>query len=153
MNRKMSHAMKHFISLAFFSIVFSICGFAQTLPSPGSLYLPGGSLADATRDLRASHVDDVITIVVSESLSGVPPGVPNSSQKSSANSNIPAPAGTVSVPARIASPLGLNGDQELAGSGQTSRAMTLNTVISARVVDVTANGTLVVEGTKDIAVN
>ncbi len=31
--------------------------------------------------------------------------------------------------------------------------MTLTTVISARVVDVTANGTLVVEGTKDIAVN
>ncbi len=48
--------------------------FAQTLPSPGSLYLPGGSLSDATRDLRASRVDDVITIVVSESLSAVASG-------------------------------------------------------------------------------
>jgi len=31
--------------------------------------------------------------------------------------------------------------------------MTLSTTISARVVEVTPNGTLVVEGTKDIAVN
>ena len=31
--------------------------------------------------------------------------------------------------------------------------MTLSTTVSARVVDVTANGTLVVEGTKNIGVN
>jgi flagellar L-ring protein FlgH len=141
--------MKHFLSIAF----LSACAFAQTFPTPGSLYLPNGSLSDATRDLRASRVDDVITIVVSESLSAVASGVTNSSRKSSATNNITALASTLAVPARIASPLGVNGDQELAGSGQTSRAMTLTTVISARVVDVTANGTLVVEGTKDIAVN
>jgi flagellar L-ring protein precursor FlgH len=145
----MSNYMKHFLSIAF----CSISALAQVNASPGSLYLPGGRLADATRDLRASRVDDIVTIVVSESLSAVASGVTNSSRKSSATSNITALAGTVSVPARIANPLGVNGDQELAGSGQTSRAMTLTTIISARVVDVTANGTLVVEGTKDIAVN
>jgi flagellar L-ring protein precursor FlgH len=141
--------MKHFLSIAF----LSISAFAQVNASPGSLYLPGGRLADATRDLRASRVDDIVTIVVSESLSAVASGVTNSSRKSSATSNITALASTLAVPSRIASPLGVNGDQELAGAGQTSRAMTLTTVISARVVDVTANGTLVVEGTKDIAVN
>jgi flagellar L-ring protein precursor FlgH len=141
--------MRHFLSIVF----LSISAFAQVNASPGSLYLPGGRLADAARDLRASRVDDVITIVVSESLSAVASGVTNSSRKSSATSNISALAGTTSVPVRIANPVGVTGDQELAGAGQTSRAMTLTTIISARVVDVTANGTLVVEGTKDIAVN
>jgi len=130
-----------------------VCAVAQMGASPGSLYMAGGTLADPTRDLRASQVDDVITIVVSESLSAVASGVTNTSRKSSAVSNIAAVAGTVSPAARLANPLNVSGDQELAANGQTSRTMALTTTISARVVSVTPNGTLVVEGTRDIAVN
>ena len=141
--------MKYCVSL----LILRTCAMAQMGASPGSLYLAGGSLADPTRDLRASQVDDVITIVVSESLSAVASGVTNTSRKSSATSNIAALAGAVSAAARLANPLNVSGDQALAGTGQTSRNMTLTTIISARVTSVTPNGTLVVEGTKDIAVN
>lgn len=129
------------------------CAFAQTAASPGSLYVANGRLADFTRDLRASQVSDLITIVVSESLSAVSSGVTNTSRKSSATSNIAALAGTISPSARLANPLSVTGNQQLQGQGQTSRNMTLATTISARVIEVLANGTLEVEATKEIAVN
>jgi len=121
--------------------------------SPGSLYAVNGSLADSARDLRASGVDDLITIVVSDSLSAVASGATNTSRKSSATSNISALAGVATVSPHIATPLGVSGNQQLQGQGQTSRNMTLSTTISARVIGITQNGTLLVEGTKDISVN
>lgn len=121
--------------------------------SPGSLFTPLGRLADAARDLRAGNVNDVVTIVVSESLAAVASGVSNTSRKTSAVSNIAALAGAVAATKRLANPLNLTGDQELAAQGQTSRNMTLTTTLSARVVEVTPNGTLVIEGTRDIGVN
>jgi flagellar L-ring protein FlgH len=126
---------------------------AQMGASPGSLYSPTGHLADSARDLRASQVDDIVTILVSENVSAVATGATTTSRKSSAANNITSLAGPVSATGRIANLLGLTNDTELAGSGTTSRNMTVSTTVSARVVDVTANGTLIVEGTKDIAVN
>ena len=95
---------------------------AQMGASPGSLFTPSGRLADSARDLRAGQVDDIVTIVVSESLAAVASGVSNSSRKSSAVSNIAALAGTVAATNRLANPLSVTGDQELASNGQTSRA-------------------------------
>jgi len=135
------------------SLSLAITSAAQMGGSPGSLFTASGHLADAARDLRAGRVDDVVTIVVSESLAAVASGVSNTSRKSSAVSNIAALAGTVAATNRLANPLGVTGDQELTSNGQTSRNLTLTTTLSARVVDVMPNGTLVVEGTRDIGVN
>jgi flagellar L-ring protein precursor FlgH len=127
--------------------------YAQMGASPGSLYSPAGHLADSTRDLRASQVDDVVTILVSENVSAVATGATTTSRKSSAQNNITSLAGPVKAASRIANLLGVTNNQQLAGSGTTSRNLTVSTTVSARVVDVSANGTLTVEGTKDIAVN
>lgn len=123
------------------------------LASPGSLFAPSGMLADAARDVRASRMDDIVTIVVADNLSAVATGATNTSRKSSAQHQINAAMGILSAASRFANPLSIAGDQELAGTGSTSRNMTLSTTVSARVVDITANGTLVVEGTKNIGVN
>jgi len=131
----------------------ALTAFAQSGASPGSLYMSSGRLADSARDLRAANVDDLVTIVVTESLSAVASGVTNTSRKSSATSTISALAGMATLSPRIATPLGVSGNQQLQAQGQTSRAMTLTTTISARVVGVTGNGTLLVEGTKEISVN
>ncbi|MBV8845574.1 MAG: flagellar basal body L-ring protein FlgH [Bryobacterales bacterium] len=133
----------------FVAIAFSAALMAQ--PSPGSLYVPGGRFAASTRDLRASEVGDIVTILVKDNASAVATGATNSSRKSSANSNIAALAGPTG--ARLANLLGVTGAQQLQGQGQTSRNMTLTTNISARVTEVTANGTLMVEGLKDVSVN
>jgi len=112
-----------------------------------------GMLADISRDLRASRVDDIVTVLVSESASAVSSGATNTSRTSSANSSIlkllgPQPAGGA-----VADLAELGGEQKLQGQGQTSRTMALTTTISARVTHVLPNGYLVLQGTKDIWVN
>ncbi len=119
--------------------------------STGSLYVPGGRLVDFARDASASQVGDIVTVLVNDTASALASGVTNSSRKSSANSSITSLYGATS--AKLASLLGTSGDQELAGTGQTSRNMTISTTISARVIQVSPNGSLLVEGVKNIGVN
>jgi flagellar L-ring protein precursor FlgH len=119
--------------------------------SPGSLYLSGGRLADSARDLRASEVGDLVTILVTDSTSALASGGTTTSRKTSATSNINSVAG-FALP-QLAGLLNTAGDQELAGTGSTTRAMTITTAISARVLEVTPNGSLIVEGVKNIGVN
>ena len=121
--------------------------------SPGSLYSPSGRLNDSTRDLRASQVDDIITIVVTESVSAVASGVTNTSRKSTAKNSITSLAGALAAGNPLGSLADLSNTQQVQGTGQTSRNMSISTTLSARVVEVTPNGTLVVEGLKDISVN
>ena len=131
-------------------------GPAQTVglgSSPGSLFAPSGRLANSTRDLRASQVDDVVTIVVLENASAVASGDVNTSRKSSATNSIASLAGILPAAGRLANLANVTNAQQLQATGATSRTITLSTTLSARVVEVTANGMLVVEGTKDIAVN
>jgi flagellar L-ring protein precursor FlgH len=125
--------------------------FAQLGASPGSLYSASGRLADSARDVRASEVNDIVTIVVSEAASAVVSGVSNSARKSSVAASITGAAGALSP--RLTNLLGTSNDIQLNGQGSTSRNLALSTTISARVVEVQPNGTLVVEGTKDIGVN
>jgi flagellar L-ring protein FlgH len=125
--------------------------FAQLGASPGSLYSASGRLADNARDVRASDVNDIVTIIVNEAASAVVSGTSNSSRKSSAAASITAAYG-VTTP-KLSNLLGLTNDTELNGAGSTSRNLTLSTTISARVIEVQPNGNLVIEGTKDIGVN
>jgi flagellar L-ring protein precursor FlgH len=119
--------------------------------SPGSLYTPTGRLADFTRDLRATDVGDIVTIVVNDSASALANGATNTSRKSSVKAGINSIAGISN--ARLQNLLNTANDQELQGTGQTSRNMTITTTISARVIQVTPNGSLLVEGMKDVGVN
>lgn len=96
-------------------------------------------------------MNDIVTIVVSEAASAVVSGVSNSARKSSVAASITGAAGALSP--RLTNLLGTSNDIQLNGQGSTSRNLALSTTISARVVEVQPNGTLVIEGTKDIGVN
>ena len=119
--------------------------------SPGSLYSPAGRLADFTRDLRANEVGDIVTIVVNDTASALANGATNTSRKSSINAGVTSVAG-FSDP-HLANLLNTSNNQQLQGQGATSRNMTITTTISARVIQVTPNGSLLVEGMKDVGVN
>ncbi|HEY7335610.1 MAG TPA: flagellar basal body L-ring protein FlgH [Bryobacteraceae bacterium] len=130
-----------------------LIGFAALLgaqPSPGSIYVATGRFADATRDLRASGVGDIVTILVNDTASAAATGATNTNRKSSANSSL---ALLGSSNPRLANLLAATGNQQLQSQGTTSRNMTLTTTISARVVSITPDGSLVVEGDKHIGVN
>src|SRR5271170_6848898 len=56
--------------------------------SLGSLFSATGRLADGVRDVRASQVFDLVTIVVLDNSSAVSTGTTNTQRKSSAQSSI-----------------------------------------------------------------
>jgi flagellar L-ring protein precursor FlgH len=122
-------------------------------PSPGAIWTPIAQFADVARDLKASQVNDLVTIIVAESASAVTSGATQTSRKSSASSSITALGGLKSATGALANLLNTSSDQELNGSGSTSRQTAITTTMSARVIGVLPNGYLVLEGTKDVQVN
>jgi flagellar L-ring protein precursor FlgH len=127
---------------------------AEAVPaSPGSLWTPGSRLADAARDVRASQVDDLLTVVVSEQASAVTSGTTKTQRSSSTKNSVAALAGLTKATGPLANLANMTGDTALAGQGTTSRSTTLSTRLTARVVYVLPNGALVVEAAKDIQIN
>jgi len=123
------------------------------LTTPGSIWISGSRLADAARDVRASQVDDVLTIVVAEQASAVTTGTTKTARTSSTKNSVTALAGVTRAAGPWANLANLAGDTELSGQGTTSRVTTLATTLTARVTHVLPNGGLVVEATKDIQIN
>jgi flagellar L-ring protein FlgH len=127
---------------------------AEVAPAtPGSIWAAGSRLADAARDVRASQVDDVLTVVVAEQASAVSTGTTKTSRASSTKNSINALGGVTSANGPLANLANVSGNTQLNGQGTTSRTTSLNTVLTARVVCVLPNGGLIVEASKDIQVN
>ncbi len=123
--------------------------------TPGSAWSGYSTMMDLTHDLRASRVDDVITVIVAESASATSTGNTQTSRKSSANSSITGLPGIKSAAATTAlsSLAKMSGDTELNGSGSTGRTTKLTTNLTARVARVLPNGFLVIEGSKNVQIN
>jgi len=121
--------------------------------SSGSLWSPSARLADLGRDLRASQIDDLVTIVVAENASAVSTGTVKTARASSANNSIAALAGKKSAAGALANLTNLSGSTALNGQGTTTRNTTLTATLTARVTRQLPNGYLVVEGSKVVLVN
>ena len=121
--------------------------------TPGAIWQAGARLADAARDLRASQVDDVLTVVVAEQASAVATGTTKTQRQSSARNSITALAGVTKAAGPWANLANLSGNTQLNGQGTTSRTTTITTTLSARVAQVLPGGALLVEASKEIEVN
>jgi flagellar L-ring protein FlgH len=121
--------------------------------SPGSLWSSSALYSDLARDLRASRLNDVVTVLVAENASAVSSGDVQTARASSATSSVTALAGATKATGSLANLLGLSGNRQLKGSGTTSRQTQISTTLGTRVVGVLPNGYLVVEGVKEIRVS
>jgi flagellar L-ring protein precursor FlgH len=126
---------------------------ASEINPSGSLWSPSSRLGDLARDLRASQVDDLVTIVVAENASAVSSGTVKSARTSSANNSITALVGKKSAGGALANLTNLSGATSLNGQGTTTRTTTLSATLTARVTSQLPNGYLVVEGSKVVLVN
>lgn len=128
----------------------------------GSLW-PGESSRNVLfQDLRARNVGDIVTIEISEKTSAVKEATTSTSRSSSNDIAIQKLLG---LPLNLGARNFLNQgspfspeiqssyDAKFDGSGTTKRSGELSSTISARVVDILANGNLVIEGKKDTLVN
>ncbi len=121
--------------------------------APGGIWLPGSRLADAARDLRASQIDDMITILVVENASAVASGTTKTGRSSSTANSVSALAGLTKAIGPWANLAGVTGNTQLNGQGSTSRGVVISTTLTARVSGVLPNGAMLVEATKDLEVN
>jgi flagellar L-ring protein precursor FlgH len=123
------------------------------LASPGSLWSPSSRLADGARDLRASQVDDIVTILVSEQSTATATGATKTARTSKVSNSVTALAGVTKAAGPWANLAGASGQSSLDGQGTTSRRTTMTTTLTARVTQVLPNGNLVLSGSKDVQVN
>jgi flagellar L-ring protein precursor FlgH len=121
--------------------------------SPGSLWAPGSRFNDLGADLRATHIDDIVTIVVNEQTSAVSGGVTKTARASSVSSSVNAFGGLLKKTSPWANLAGANTNTTLDGQGTTSRTTTLTSTLAARVIGVMPNGNLIVEGVKTLGIN
>jgi flagellar L-ring protein FlgH len=126
---------------------------AGSQASAGSLWTPSSRLTELGSDMRASQVDDLITILVTESASAVVQGGTKTQRQSSLKSSVTALGGIKGAAGTLANLAAASGQTALDGQGTTSRSTQLNTTLSARISHVLPNGYLVVEGTKEVVVN
>lgn len=121
--------------------------------NPGGIWTPSARLSDAARDVRASQIDDLVTIVVSEQASAISTGTTKTQRASTAKSNVAALAGITKATGPLANLAGISTATQLDGQGTTSRTTTVGTILTARVVHVLPNGALVVEAVKEVQIN
>jgi flagellar L-ring protein FlgH len=119
----------------------------------GSMWSPTALFSNIGMDVKASRVDDLVTIVVNETFSAVATGDVKTARNSSAQSAITAAGGVTRAAGPLANLLNANTQTALAGQGETSRGAVLTANLSARVASVLPNGYLVIEGTKRVQVS
>ncbi len=110
-------------------------------------------MADGFRDVRASQVYDLVTILVSDKASAVSTGATNTTRKSSVKASVASAVLPKSVAPALANLATTSNNTQLHGQGTTSRESTLTTTVTAEVTDVLPNGNLVIQGQKEISVN
>lgn len=103
---------------------------------------------DLNSDLRARHVNDLVTIRVEESLSASGSADSNVGKSGSASATFPGKIGTV-----LSKGLPAGTDTKFKGSGGTTRTTELSAVMTARVTEVLPSGDLVVEGVREVDIN
>jgi flagellar L-ring protein FlgH len=120
---------------------------------PGSTWSQNALFSNLGLDLKATRVDDLVTIVVSETFSAVATGDVKTQRQSNVKASITGLAGLTRSTGPWTNLANVNGQTQLAGTGETSRGAVLNANLSARVTNVLPNGYLVIEGTKRVQVS
>lgn len=135
--------------------------FDEQIPPPRMSYASGSlwqhSSTGLAEDLKARRRGDIITVVISEQASASKQASTETSRGSSISAGIPNFFGLESTGIRnwmdLNHILTANFDSEFDGSGSTTRQETLQATISAKVLEVLANGNLTIEGRRNVRVN
>lgn len=105
-------------------------------------------MTDLTGDLRAKHVNDLVTIRVVESLSASGAAGSNVDKDGSASAGFPGRIGS-----ELSRILPMSTSTSFNGSGGTMRTTELFATLTARVTEVLPSGDFVVEGVREVDIN
>jgi flagellar L-ring protein FlgH len=125
----------------------------ETKTGEGSLWMSSGYRSDLFRDFKARYVDDIVTIKVSESTQALASADANNSRNTEASAGFDKLFGLEQHLTELPTIVSGKSSSSFKGTGSTSRQTTLETTLTARIVDVLPNGYMVVEGMREIRVN
>jgi len=128
---------------------------ARSLPvttaAPDTTWMTG-----LLNDLRARHVNDLVTIRVVESISAVGSADANLDKNGSAAASLTHLFGLESAYPNWLDPTSLvagSSNTSFKGGGSTTRTGELSATLSARVIEVLPNGDLALEGVREVDIN
>jgi flagellar L-ring protein precursor FlgH len=119
-------------------------------PTPGSIWTDSGRFTRLTTDVRASRPNDLISVVVTESLAAETDGTVANTRSSSASSQISALMGLLHAGNAMQNLLNQNSAAALAAKGQSATNSSLSTTFGGQVVAVLPNGVLVIEAAREV---
>jgi flagellar L-ring protein precursor FlgH len=122
--------------------------------APSTAPLSEGSLwrdRNLLSDLRASRLNDLVTLRISESTNAITKADVSTSRAGA--SKYSAPDLFKLLPSGNTADRATGTTNKYAGTGSTGRSATFTTTLTARVVKVLGNGNLIVEGYRDIQLN
>ena len=128
----------------------------QYMPPPnprtvGSLWSAANALGDLSSDYRARNVNDTIIVQVSVQTTAAQSGNVDSERTFTTNSAI---TGIVGAVPRGTNPLlAANSSHVLKGQGSTASNTTFQTDLTGQIIAVLANGNMVIEAERKIAMN
>lgn len=126
---------------------------AETGCGEGSLWVSNAYRSNLFRDPKARYINDVVTIRVSEITEAAASADAKNGKATSATAGFDKLFGAEKGIKEMPTMLSGKSNSSFEGKGSTSRATTLETNLSARVIDVLPNGYLVVEGMREIHLN
>jgi flagellar L-ring protein FlgH len=120
---------------------WAACAFAAPMPRDFSLL----------GDHKSRRVDDVVTVMVGEANTAKNTAQTRTASKSNGEVGLAQGTGALGFVPGAGFKSGMGSDFQ--GTGNTAREGTMQAVVSARVVEVLANGTLRIEGAKQVVIN
>ncbi len=116
----------------------------------GSIWTDSGRLTRMTTDVRAMRPHDLISVVVSENLAASTDGTVKNSRASNANSQISSLFGLLHAGNAMQNLVNQNSSSGLNAQGTSATTSSLSTTIGGQVIEVLANGTLVIEAARQV---
>lgn len=128
-------------------------------PADGTIWRGESDKSMIFTDKKARYLDDIVTIVVSETAKGNNNASTDTSRDASTSASIDTFLGLensiIGNNANMGGKIALGGSHSnsMTGAGDTTRNTTLTARISARVIRVLDNGNLLIEGRRQVTVN
>jgi flagellar L-ring protein precursor FlgH len=118
--------------------------------APGSIWIDSGRLTRMVTDVRAMRPQDLVSVVVSESLAASTDGTVKNSRASNASSAISGLIGTLHAGNALQNLVNQTSSSGLNAQGTSATNSSLSTTFGGQVIEVLPNGMLVIEAARQV---
>jgi flagellar L-ring protein precursor FlgH len=120
--------------------------------TPGSLWVPSGTLATLAMDYRAMNPGDLIVIHLTDNFTAAHAGENSQTRAFSAQAGITGLLGKLAATNRLQNLFGGTSTTSIDGKGSSTLTSSLTMNLTAQVLEVLPNGVLVIQAARNIAV-